>query len=307
MTAVEPNMSGPLVSMVMATNRVSPFLEEALDSMMGQTYEPIEIIVVDDGCAKTEELRSILVKYPSVTLIHQAASGPSVARNVGVSRAKGQLIGFFDDDDRYPSDWVAEHVRCHLEHPEVVLSYAGRVQLIDVNGNRTRVDRLRQADMHDFFRRDVAVMAGALVVRRETFIRVGGLNPLIRLAEDLDFMLRCAWEGPFACVSDLGYDYRIHPNNSTRQHRELVAHIEAVIDFHAAMSRLRGRGDLVADLRRGRAANGRYAFWCASGVARSALHRRSPGQAMAELMWAFRVAPGAPLSWARRRLGGRRS
>jgi len=299
-----PVEGGPLVSMIMATNRVSPFLREALDSITRQSYPDVEIIVVDDGCPDRVALAEQLGRFPGLVVVRQRASGVSVARNVGIDRARGALVGFFDDDDRYPPDWVEQHVRAHTELPEVTLTY-GDVRSIDADGRLLGLDVSRQADLHDIFRRDVAVFAGSMVVRRDALVRVGGFSPLLRYAEDLDLVLRLALQGPLRHVAGAVMDYRTHADNVTRGHRELVAAIGDVIDWHRAAALRAGRDDLVRDLATSRAANGRFAFWSAQRVARTELRSGGTAAAVRELLWAVRAAPTAPLSWLRKRLGRR--
>ena len=290
----------PFVSMVLATNRVSPFLLEALESIHQQTYATMEIIVVDDGCPDREALDEVLNRFTDLVVLHQEPSGVSIARNVGVSRARGSLVGFFDDDDRYPADWVENHARAHIAKPDVVLTY-GDVRNIDAAGREMMLDRSRQADIHDIFRGQVGIMAGSMMVRRDTFEQVGGFSPLFLLAEDRDFVQKCALQGPFGHVP-VARDYRTHADNSTRRHRQLVASIDSVIDVHLASAALLGRSDLVEDLRISRATNARFAFWSASRKAQRELRSRRFLSAAGEFVWAFRVAPMAPLSWAHRRL-----
>ncbi|WOP17208.1 glycosyltransferase [Raineyella sp. LH-20] len=290
--------------MILATNRVSSYLVESLESMAAQTYADIEVIVVDDGCPDRTSLDAVLGSYPDLVVIHQAPSGVSVARNVGVDRARGSLIGFFDDDDRYPPDWVERHVGAHLAQPGVVLTYAD-LRSIDDQGRDLGVDRSRQADIHDFFRREVAVLAGSMVVDRAAFVRLGGFNRIFPLAADLDLSLRLVTEGPARYIPGLVRDYRTHAGNVTRCHRELVASIDGILDLHRRAAIRCGRDDLVADLRVGRAANGRFAFWSAARVARASLASRDPAAAVREMFWAWRAAPSAPLSWLRRLVDGR--
>lgn len=295
----------PVVSMILATNRVSPFLAEALDSMAGQSFGDMEIIVVDDGCPDRVGLGAVLARYPDLVVIRREAAGVSSARNAGVDHARGHLVGFFDDDDRYPSDWVERHVRAHAARPDVVLTY-GDVRSIDVAGRELAVDRSGPTDVHALHRREVSIIAGSMVFRRDSYIGAGGMNPLFRLAADLDLVLRLAGRGPVAYVPGLVRDYRTHPGNVTRRHRDLVACIDGILRMHRAAAIRAGRHDLVADLRVGRAANGRFAFWSAARAAGTALRSRRPLGAVGELAWAFRVAPTAPLSWLGRRLPARR-
>lgn len=295
----------PLVSMVMATNRVSPWLDEALESMAAQTYGNLEIIVIDDGCSERERLIAMVNRYADTAIHHQKPAGVSAARNVGVSLSRGELIGFFDDDDRYPKEWVERHVGAHRDNPGTVLSYGG-VRVIDEDGRELSADRVRQAaDMHEVLQRKTAILGGSMVVQRDAFLRVGGFDSNIRLAEDLDLVLKLAREGHVALAKGAIRDYRTHDSNVTRDHRALAASIDRIVRAHLVVAQREGRKDLVRDHRTSLAANNRYAAWSAARTARTHLASGEIGAAVREIFWAARFAPSAPFSWARKRISGR--
>ena len=90
-----------LVSVIVPVYNVSPYLREALDSVINQTYKELEIIIVDDG--STDGSASIYEEYaasdPRIKLIHQANKGLSGARNTGLEHATGEFVSFIDSDD----------------------------------------------------------------------------------------------------------------------------------------------------------------------------------------------------------------
>lgn len=97
----------PLVSVIIPVYNVAPFLREALDSVLGQTYKRLEILVVDDG--STDESGLICDEYredPRVTVVHQENHGLSHARNVGLDRMTGEFVCFLDSDDAYEPEFV---------------------------------------------------------------------------------------------------------------------------------------------------------------------------------------------------------
>lgn len=101
----------PLVSVVVPIYNVEPYLRECVDSILAQTYQNIEIILVDDGATDgcpgiCDEYDS---KYPNVTAVHKLNGGLSDARNAGLALAKGEFVTFVDSDD-----WLAPQMieRC---------------------------------------------------------------------------------------------------------------------------------------------------------------------------------------------------
>lgn len=91
----------PLISVVVPVYNVEKYLNKCLDSIIGQTYRKLEIILVDDG--STDESGSICDVYREkdsrVRVIHQKNQGLSGARNTGIDNANGELLGFVDSDD----------------------------------------------------------------------------------------------------------------------------------------------------------------------------------------------------------------
>ena len=89
------------ISVIVPAYNMEKYIERCLDSLIGQTYHNLEIIVVDDG---SNDQTGILCdryakKDPRILVVHQENQGVSQARNVGLSRATGDYIGFMDSDD----------------------------------------------------------------------------------------------------------------------------------------------------------------------------------------------------------------
>lgn len=102
-----PNPQG-LVSIIIPVFNVRPYLVEALDSVLAQTYTNLEIIIIDDG--STDGSGEICDEYAEkdarVQVIHQENKGLSNARNVGLDRMTGETVVFLDPDDAYHPDYV---------------------------------------------------------------------------------------------------------------------------------------------------------------------------------------------------------
>lgn len=101
-------MQDPLISVIIPVYNVAPYLREAVDSAVNQTYRNLEIIMVDDG--STDGSGDICDEYasrdPRITVIHQKNCGVSSARNAGLDRATGEYIAFLDSDDAYDLSFI---------------------------------------------------------------------------------------------------------------------------------------------------------------------------------------------------------
>src|ERR1017187_10588057 len=94
-------MTNPLVSVIIPAYNAAHFLPNAVASVRRQSYEPLEILIVDDGsrddCARVAAELGETVRY-----VRQEQAGPAAARNRGLELAQGEFIGFLDADDEWP-------------------------------------------------------------------------------------------------------------------------------------------------------------------------------------------------------------
>ncbi|MFC8923171.1 glycosyltransferase family 2 protein [Cellulosimicrobium sp. NPDC057127] len=293
--------TAPRVSVVVATNRGGPFLAEALASVAAQTLPADELVVVDDGSPEPEALREIVAEVPAARLVRRDAAGVSAARNAGVLETTGDLVAFLDDDDRWHPERLRRHVDAMTARPDAVVSYCAMRTIDEAGTELVPADQRPAHDQADVVR-GPGVMLPNLVVRREAFDAVGGFDPAYRQGEDLDLVLKAAALGPFAFVDDVLVDYRHHPTNTTRSHRDLAASLRTILRHHRAVALAAGKRDLVDAYDERLGANDRFAWWSAARAARSALAARRVGAALAEVTWVARFAPGAPLRVVLRRV-----
>jgi glycosyltransferase involved in cell wall biosynthesis len=185
-----------------------------LASLRGQSYQNIEIIVVDDG--SSEDIGGIVereddgrIKY----LRHKANQGVSAARNTGIKAATGRFIGFLDSDD----EWLPTKVERQIEalakddrnkvcycFTEVFSDEVGRV--IDAHSFAKQGDILHYALIGNGVERGwtgLCVLVIELMLPREELLRVGLFNERYRSHEDWDFLIRLAARYGFACVPEI--------------------------------------------------------------------------------------------------------
>lgn len=109
-----------LVTVVITTYKRSDKIENAIISVIKQTYKNIEIIVVDDNALledEREKTKKIVEKYKQVKYIQNDKNlGGALSRNVGIENAKGKFIAFLDDDDKYEKEKIEKQYNCYLQH-----------------------------------------------------------------------------------------------------------------------------------------------------------------------------------------------
>jgi len=110
-------LSLPLVSVVIPTYNGEAFLRKTLLSVLAQDYEPIEVIVVDDG--SSDGSVAIARSFPEVQVLARDHEGAGIARNVGIGAARGEFVANVDHDDLVAPWKLTVQVGYLLEHPEV--------------------------------------------------------------------------------------------------------------------------------------------------------------------------------------------
>ncbi len=298
--------SAPLVTVVVATNRARPYLQQAIASVAAQTWPRLQLIVVDDGSDDPEEVRRAAEQVVGAHVIRTDPSGVSVARNRGAALARGEYLVFLDDDDLWAPERVERHVAAMVASPQAVASYCGmRTVRADTGEVLAPADQTAIGGRLDVARRTTGIILPNLFVTRSVFEAVGGFDSSLRYAEDLDLALRLAEEGAFIFVPGALVDYRATSSNATSRHHELVKGISSVLRRHREEAARRGDRKLVAALDESLRKNGRFTWWGAGRAARAALRAQQPRVAAGELVWALRTAPMALFDGVARRLSGR--
>ena len=115
----------PLVSVVIPTYNSSETILSCINSVFSQTYNNIEIIVVDDGSTDTtiKLLSDLIIGHEEkIKLVTQVNAGPSCARNNGISHAKGEYVAFLDSDDEWYPNKIEKQVQLFAENKDLVLA-----------------------------------------------------------------------------------------------------------------------------------------------------------------------------------------
>ncbi len=189
----------PTLTVVIPLYNGAKFIEEALQSVLTQTWPADEIIVVDDGSTDNgAEIVSRVGKDRRIRLIQQTNSGQSAARNAGVDQAHGDLIAFLDQDDVWYSNHLAELVKPFLEIRGIALGWVySDLDEINEEGERiisgllgTMSSAHPKRDIKACLKQDMFILPSASLISRRAFKNVGGFDRLLSGYEDDDFFLR---------------------------------------------------------------------------------------------------------------------
>jgi len=208
-----------LVSVVIPCYNQAHFLPEAIESVLSQSYQSFELIVVDDGSKDhTPRVASgYASRDPRVRLIRQKNRGLAGARNRGLGESKGEYVVFLDSDDRLLGEALEVGVRELASHPGCAF-VSGRCTFISADGSP--VLRLAQGrvegDPHIELLRAGPILVPAVMYRRWVFGVVGGFDESYRAAEDYALYYRVASRFPIRFHDTPVAEIRRHEGSMTR-------------------------------------------------------------------------------------------
>jgi glycosyltransferase involved in cell wall biosynthesis len=221
---MKENMQPGLVSVMMPAYNAAPFIAEAIDSLLAQTYEDWELIVVDDG--STDGTAAVAAAYddPRIRLVSQPNRGEAAARNAALERMRGEYIAFLDADDGFLAHHLGATVEKLQAHPGYDAVYSDGYH-IDEQGARLQAlsSRRRGPFEGDIFEQvvrasDVFGPPTCAILRREPVMRMKlRFDEEIVIGPDWDFLTRCAEQMAFGYVDTKSCLYRVHRNNVTRR------------------------------------------------------------------------------------------
>jgi glycosyltransferase involved in cell wall biosynthesis len=202
-----------LISCVVPVFNGERYLREALDSILRQTYRALEVIVADDG--STDGTAEVVSGYgDQLRYLWQPNAGPTAARNLGLSAARGEYVAFLDADDLWHTAKLARQMARLRARPELD-SCIAYVQNFWVAELSQEADRFRS---HRLGRPVPGYVCGALLARRKVFETVGGFNASLKHGADTDWFLRASEYGTtLELLPDILVYRRMHSDNLSRR------------------------------------------------------------------------------------------
>jgi GT2 family glycosyltransferase len=207
-------MNPPRVSVIVPLYNKGPFIRRCIDSILNQTFQDFELIVVDDGSTDSGPQVVGAIPDPRIKLISQTNAGPGAARNRGVEEARGDLVAWLDGDDSWKPEYLAESVRLLDEYGDkaACLTWA----MWEFPGPVSTADRWKKLNMPEGCYKITPetspllvaaflshMLPSSTVMRRSAFLEAGGYYAKNRClyAEDAYLWLRVMLRHPAAFCS----------------------------------------------------------------------------------------------------------
>lgn len=186
------------VSVVIPAYNATSFIAKGINSALSQTYPIKEIIIVDDG--SSDNLESVIGNYDNrlLTLVRQDNSGAAAARNKGVEIASGEYIAFLDADDYWHERKLELQMDFLSKNLDVDLCYSCCYSMDLKECDDFVFPEPDEGEPHiieDFEEVFVNPYFGTpgVVLKRSAFMELGGYDPSLKNAEDVDLWLRISW------------------------------------------------------------------------------------------------------------------
>jgi glycosyltransferase involved in cell wall biosynthesis len=227
-------MTNPRISAILPVFNGRNFLLAAVRSVLAQSLQPCELIIVDDGSTdgSLDEVTSLASAPFPVRVIRQSNSGQSAARNTAAREAAGEYLAFLDQDDHWHPRHLEELVAPLLADPDVGWAYCDFDEM-DLEGNLVTRAFIRTVGMqhpkrtiYECVAGDLMVLPSASVMRRDAFEQAGGFDESLCGYEDDDLFVRffrLGWDHFFVARPLLRF--RVHTTGSSTSPRFLASRL----------------------------------------------------------------------------------
>lgn len=232
------------ISVIIPVYNGENFIKETIESVLAQSHKNLEVIVVDDG---SNDNTIEIVEYfgDKIQIFKMSNSGVAAARNFGVTMAKGNWIAFLDADDIWAPRKLERQFRATRRYN---WSYTDTKFIGGANDGKldSYFTKKHEGNVLEKLVQGNFISTSTVMIKRETFIQVGGFDEALRSIQDWELWVRVAKSNPIAYINEPLTMYRIHQSSTSRRTRETLPNHLKVIDI--IFSRV-GRSNNIAKLK----------------------------------------------------------
>lgn len=232
------------VSVVIASNRMDAYLDEAIASVLASTGVEVEIVLVLDGIELAKPKPSWAADNRIRVVSRAVSGGPAAAANDGISVARHEIIARLDSDDLMSPTRFQKQLQALQSAPESVL-VGSKTILIDDSGEPIGTP---QQPCGTDIRRDLllqnVVPHSTFMFRKADALAAGMYDAQLRQMEDYDFLLRMARRGPVSMICEPLVHYRVHPHQTSKKAKWRADYISAVITGRIELGKFLGVSSL---------------------------------------------------------------
>ncbi|MCE1250224.1 MAG: glycosyltransferase family 2 protein [Comamonadaceae bacterium] len=213
----------PRVSVIIPVRNGKDYLQEALDSVLQQSFSNLELLLVNDG-STDDDYDRYAQQDARLRVLHLPGLGVSRARNAGLAQSRGELLAFLDADDAWFPGKLQAQVDYFDQHPQVGVvfgpfvrwwaqadgSFAPAAARMQDASACTQADPERSGWIYTRLLNGLLVGMNTAVIRRSVYQAIGGFNEAMRQGEDYDFWLKASRVAPMHSLNGPLALYRIH-------------------------------------------------------------------------------------------------
>lgn len=219
------------VSVIIPTYNHARYVGDAVDSVLRQTYQDFELIVIDDG--STDDSRDVIARFGSrLRYVRQENRGLAAARNTGLAIAGGELVALLDADDLYEPEFLLTLVELLRAQPHAGAAYCGyrfvdesNRPLPQIESRVTAPDAFHQALLQGNF-----LVPEAVLVRRRSYESVGSFDESLSACEDWDMWLRLSRHHQFVGTPVVLTRHRVAPGSMSADPHRMLANRLRVLE-----------------------------------------------------------------------------
>jgi glycosyltransferase involved in cell wall biosynthesis len=226
----------PAVSVIIPTYNRAEFLRLAITSVLNQTFQDFEIIVIDDASKDhTHEVVSNFHDKRIKYIRHEVNKRVAAARNTGLLNFSGNYIAFLDDDDEWLPGKLQRQVAL-IEGGSATVGgiYTGHIRVDRSTGQILDrfVPRIRGDIGYDLLKVNFIGTASTILLRKQCFDRVGLFDESIEFGEEYDLLVRVSKEFHFECIPECLVKYYIHEDKLSTNVGVIIRGLEALLIKH---------------------------------------------------------------------------
>ena len=209
--------ASPTISVIVPTFNRAALLRETVESILAQTFQDFELIIVDNMSTDGTEGYVSHIADNRIHYLRNNNNGViAVNRNLGIKAARGEYVALCDDDDLWLPIKLEKQLAVMQADPEIILCYSNALLLLGNEPLKGLLVKRRHTGQH-FKRllRGNLIPNSSVLVRKSVIDDLGGFDedPLLKGAEDYETWLRAAFRGRFCYLDEGLIQYRIHPEN----------------------------------------------------------------------------------------------
>lgn len=229
MSSIFAHPPGLPVTVVIPVYNGSDYIRDSIGSVLNQTYQDFELIVVDDG--STDETVELVKAFgDQVLCIEQPNGGVAEALNTGIRNARGAYIAWLSHDDRFLPEKLERQMAYMADQPDLMASFT-HFELIDEHGHVHGVTRPQWHSREDGLKRmfyDMYINGCTMLMKRECFERCGLFRREFRYSQDAAMWMKFYSQFDIGCLPEALTQYRCHPKQGSRAEPKFVTDVQAM-------------------------------------------------------------------------------